>query len=297
MRRQSFSTKHGTLTVDREGADRVSLRDVYAFILSMRWRNLFAAFLGVYVAINALFAGLFVLGGPCIKGARTGSFVDAFFFSIQTLSTIGYGQMSPITNYAEVIVSIESFVGIVGVAVATGIIFTKFARPTSGMVFTEKAVVHHRHGVPSLVFRVANARGGEIVEASIRATALLDEETQEGHRMRRLHDLKLIRDVNPILLMSWTVVHPIDEDSPLYGLSEHDLHDQDVRFIMNVTGIDGTFMQSVYAYQLYLAADIVFEHTFADVVVPQDDIGTRFTLDMTRFNELVPCEDGRVRQD
>ena len=151
-------------------------------------------------------------------------------------------------------------------------------------------VIHKRHGVPSLVFRVANARGGEIVEASIRATALLTEETPAGHRMRRLHDLKLIRDVNPILIMSWTVVHPIDSDSPLYGMSEADLHEHDVRFIMNVTGIDGTFMQSVYHYRLYMADDVVFEHAFADVVVAQEDSRTRFTLDMTQFDRLVPID-------
>ena len=136
LRRRPFSTNYAHFTVDREGAGRTRLRDVYASILSMRWRNLVAAFLIAYIVVNGLFALLFTLGGDCIAGAEPGSFLDAFFFSIQTLSTIGYGQMSPITNYAEVVVAVESFVGIVGVAVATGIIFTKFARPTSGMVFT-----------------------------------------------------------------------------------------------------------------------------------------------------------------
>ncbi|MEM6730363.1 MAG: ion channel [Myxococcota bacterium] len=289
-RKRTLETSYSRFrVVISRDADHVGLRDLYALILSTSWPRLFLGLGLLYFASNAVFATLFWLGGNCIEGARPGNWLDMFFFSIQTLSTIGYGQMSPITVYAEWIVSLESFLGIASVAVATGIIFTKFARPTAGMVFTEKAVIHRRDGVPCLVFRVANARGGDVVEATLRATALLTHETSEGHRMRQLHDLDLLRNANPLLLMSWTVIHEINERSPLYGLTPEDIKKSDVRVICSLTGVDGTFMQTVYVYNMYLPEDLVFNATFADVVIPQDR--ARFHLDMSQFNVLHPVTD------
>jgi inward rectifier potassium channel len=238
----------------------------------------------LYVTANAFFATIYLILGDSISGAEQGSFVDALAFSIQTMSTIGYGGMTPKGTWADVLVGVESLVGLLLLALATGIVFTRFARPTAGVIFSDKAILGTRDGQPCLMFRLANERGSDIVEASLRVTALMDEVTTEGHRMRRLHDLALLRGTTPLLLMSWLVVHPIDEESPLHGKSAQDLCREDIRFITNMTGIDGTFMQTVYAYHMYTAADIAQDVHFEDVITPLPD--GRFELDLTKFHEV-----------
>ncbi|TNE44346.1 MAG: ATP-sensitive inward rectifier potassium channel 10 [Deltaproteobacteria bacterium] len=245
---------------------RAYLTDLYASLLKMKWRYLLIIFATMYLLLNAAFATLFVSIGDCIHGAQPGSWVDAFFFSIQTLSTIGYGGMTPKGNLSNTLVAIESWLGILGVATFTGIIFTKFARPSARFLFSRRAVVHRRNGIPSLLFRVANERGNYVVEASMRATVLLDETTSEGDRMRKLHDIELVRTFSPIFILSWTAIHVIDETSPLYGLSPQEMIDRDCRMIISMSGIDGVFSQTIHAYHVYYPDELAWNARYVDVV-------------------------------
>jgi inward rectifier potassium channel len=274
-------------TIVRVGQPRAYLRDLYVLLLETKWRYLIAACFAVYGLVNAVFASLYVGSGDCIAGARPGSFFDAFFFSLQTLATIGYGAMSPSGTCGHVLVGIESLVGLLSFAVLTGIIFSKFARPTAGVLWSERAIIANRDGIPYLMFRVANSRGSDIVQASIHVSALLDEVTNEGHSMRRFYDLALERQVTPILLMSWLVMHRIDERSPLYGKSTEDFERGHVSITASLTGMDGTFMQTVYSYHQYQASDLARDAEFEDVIRRLPD--GRFELDLGKFHTLKPA--------
>lgn len=268
----------------RVGQRPAYLRDLYGRLIETEWRYLILICGMAYLLINGSFALLYVEAGDCILGARPGSFFDAFFFSIQTLATIGYGAMSPQGTCGHVLVGIQSLVGLLSFAVVTGIVFAKFARPSSGVVFSDKAVISLRDGTPHLLFRLANARGSDIIQASIHVAALMDDVTREGHQMRRFFDLELERDTTPLLLMSWLVMHRIDAQSPLYGKSAEDFARGDVRVVASVTGMDGTFMQTVYAYHQYLPGHIVHGGEFEDVIRRLPD--GRFELHLGKLHDL-----------
>jgi inward rectifier potassium channel len=257
--------------------------DFYARLLRAPWHRVIFLFAGFYALANAIFAVLYLIAGDAIQNAEPGSFLDAFSFSVQTMATIGYGAMSPRGVSGNALVLAESFTGLVALALATGIVFSKFARPRAGILFSERAVIGDRDGVPTLMFRVANSRGSDIAGAEMRVTALIAEQTAEGEWMRRFHDLALVRDKTPLLLMSWLVMHPIDAASPLHGLGEAGW--ADVQIYANVTGIDGIYGQTVYAYHLYTDADIARRARFADVIRILPD--GRRELDLRKFHDVV----------
>src|SRR5262249_27800340 len=152
----------------------------------------------------------YLAGGRCLENARPGSFGDAFFFSVQTMATVGYGKITPLTTYANVLVTAETLMGVLGFAMATGLFFSKFARPTARVLFSRRAVVQRRGGKPYLVFRMANRRSNQIVEAQLKVT-LVRAETVDGEQMRRFHELELVRSRHPVLALTWTAFHLIDE--------------------------------------------------------------------------------------
>jgi len=260
--------------------------DFYARLLRAPWYRVILLFATFYAVANALFAALYLLAGDAIQNARPGSFLDAFSFSVQTMATIGYGAMSPRGVAGNVLVLAESFTGLVALALATGIVFSKFARPRAGVLFSHRAVISVRNGVPSLMLRIANSRGSDIADAAVRVTALITEITAEGELMRRFHDLTLMRDKSPLLLMSWLIIHPIDERSPLHGRSPADF--ADIQIYASATGIDGVYGQTVYAYHLYTAAHLVHGGRFADVIRALPD--GRRELDLRKFHDVVAAD-------
>lgn len=170
---QRVLDRDGRINIVRIGAPNSLVGDLYHFLLIASWPRLLALFVLSYLGANAVFAGLYVLGGDSIEGARPGSFADAFFFSVQTMATIGYGHLVPRTLWAQVLVTAESFVGLMGLALATGMVFAKFSRPTARVLFSRSAVITARDGVPCLMFRMANQRGNQIVEARIHVVLAL----------------------------------------------------------------------------------------------------------------------------
>jgi inward rectifier potassium channel len=262
------------------------LRDFYAGLLVARWPTVLAFFFAAYALVNVTFAGLYLVAGDPIIGSRPGSFEDALSFSVQTLSTVGYGVLSPRPPWGNVLVGLETFVGILLVAFSTGICFTKFARPRAGMVFSSRAVIGLHEGQRCLMIRLANTRGGEIVEASMRLTAIVKTTTAEGRTMRRLHDLALDRTTSPILMLSWLAVHRLDERSPLAGLSAEDMLREEIRIIANVTGIEGTFMQTVYVSAMYEAKEIIHDAHFVDMLSPLP--GGRTRVDLEKLSDIEP---------
>jgi len=267
--------------------------DLYHAFLETSWLAALA-FLGVaFVVANVAFALLYVLCGDCIAGARPGNLLDAFFFSVETIATIGYGQMVPRTTLANALVTVEAFSGLLGLALVTGLVFSKFARPTARVMFSKVAVIARRNGQPCLMFRMANERATRIAEAQVRVALVRNEVTQEGERMRRPYDLLLERDRSPIFALSWTVIHPITEQSLLYGATPESLAAQGAELSVSMTGLDLTFAQTIHARHSYASADIIPDARFVDVFTPLAD-GTP-QIDYRHFHEWVPIDTVREK--
>ena len=269
--------------------DRLSFHaDLYHAILRLSWPS-FLAFISLAFALtNLLFASLYVAQPGCIQNAS--SFLDLFFFSIETFATIGYGVMAPQTPYAHTIVSLEALAGIAASAMITGLTFARFARPTAKVLFSNKMVIAPRDGIPHLTFRVANWRRNQIVEARLSVFILGTERTREGEVLRRPMPLALVRDSNPFFALSWTVLHKIDESSPLYGEGLADLRGQGADIFLTLTGLDETLMQTITARWRYTLDDLVPNARFVDVLSIRED-GTR-VIDYDKFHDVVPIGGG-----
>lgn len=269
--------------IDVVNLPRASLSyDLYHRSLRASWT---ATLLGIGVlvmVVNLIFAvGFWLTDG--IAGARPGSFADAFFFSVQTLGTIGYGNHYPNTAAANALVTIESIVGLLVFAISTGLIFAKFSIPTARIAFSRVAVVSPLNGVPSLAFRVGNLRGNYVVDATIRLTLTRLETTSEGKSVYRMLDLKLLRERSPSLGRTWSIIHSIDESSPLHGATAQSLVQTDAEIQAALTGIDSTSSQTVHARYRYDADDILFGKRFRDMLSPVRN--GRVQLDFGNFHE------------
>ena len=261
-------------------------RDPYHLLLTLPW----PWFLGLvslgYVVSNALFAVAYLIGGDGIANARPGNFFDAFFFSIQTMASIGYGAMYPKSDYANTLVAIESLVGLMVLAMGTGLAFARFSRPTARVVFSQVAVVAPFDGVPTLMFRVANKRRNQILEAQLRLSLVRDEINAEGQFIRRFYQLRLVRSQNPVFILTWLAMHPIDENSPLYGATPEMLATAETMLIVTLTGIDETVSQTIHDRHSYIAPEILWNHRFVDIICRKPD-GQRF-VDYSHFHNVEP---------
>jgi inward rectifier potassium channel len=277
-----------TLNIVKLGVPRLHFADLYHRLLTLSWPQFFLLICLSYVLTNSLFALAYLAGGDCIANARPGSFKDAFYFSVQTMATIGYGAMYPRTDYANTIVAIEAFYALWGVAMVTGLAFSRFSRPTARVLFSRVAVIAPFNGVPTLMYRAGNQRFNQILEAQQRATLIRDEVTLEGVFMRRFYDLQLMRSQSPIFALSWTVMHAIDQSSPLYQLTAKDLIECQAEIVITLTGIDETVSQTIHARHSFVAAEIVWNMRFVDIILRMPDGG--WVVDYTRFHDVKPVE-------
>ena len=261
--------------------------DLYHWLLKISWLLFLALIVLAYLAINCLFALAYLVGSNNIENAQPGSFMDAFSFSVQTMATIGYGAMYPGTLYAHILVTIEVFVGLMAVAMSTGLMFARFSRPTARIIFSRVAVICPYNGIPTLMFRTANRRSNFIMEAQVRVTLMYSQISEEGHFFRRLYDLQLIRSETPTFSLTWTVMHPIDEASPLNGNLERIFSQEDTRLVVTLTGLDETVAQTVHAHRYYYPRDIFPNYSFVDILIPHKSGNN--SIDYDRFNDVKPC--------
>jgi inward rectifier potassium channel len=262
-------------------------RDSYHWVLSLTWPR-FALFLGIsYVVINLLFAALYVVRPGCIADLEAGSFPLAFFFSVETLATVGYGHNYPATVYGHVIVTIEIFLGMIWLAVITGLIFVRFARPTARIVFSNCLVIGLFDGRLSMMYRVANLRHTSMAEAEFRLLYSRDERVAEGQDIRRFYELKVYPDRMVSFPAALIIRHTIDEQSPLYGATYESLEKEDAFFVASTLALELVMAASVQSAQDYAVENIRFDERFVDVYTELPD--GRLTVDYGRLHETEEC--------
>ena len=266
------------------GHNKARLSDVYVKLLDASWSRLLVIIILSYFALNFLFAGLYFSFAADIENARSDSFWDAFFFSVQTLATIGYGRMAPVGAVANVLVTIEALTGFAFYAVVTGLVFAKFSRPTARVLFSDKAVICSYNGVPHLMLRLANERGNRIVDAKATLTLLKLDKSVEGHQMRRFHDLQLVRERVPLLRLTWTVMHALTKDSPLYEVTPEFLQTNEVEVVVSLSGVDETLSQTIYARHSYVDNEILCGYKFKDILSQRSD--NRLEVNYELFHEV-----------
>ena len=249
-----------------KGQDAGRFMDFYHDVLTASWPGFVVRLAALFLTVNLVFAILYVTDRGGISNARPGSFADAFFFSVQTLGTLGYGVMAPRTLYTNILVTGESFAGILIIALFAGMIFARFSRPFARVVFSRNAVVTQFEGRPTLMFRAANQRGNSILDASATISLASNYTTLEGHRMRRFQELKLLRASNPLFALSWTMMHPLDETSPLYNVGMAEMIEHDMEIVVMLSGMDETISDRIYARYSYMPEEVLWHRRFVDVV-------------------------------
>ena len=274
--------------VDIIGARSGGFADAYHALIKTSWPRLFLAVALVFLGINAVFGcAYWAVGG--IANARSTSFLDHFFFSVHTFGTIGYGSMYPTTTPSELVMTLEALSSLFLTAVMTGLAFAKFARPTARVLWSNVAVVSDREGVPTLMIRMANERRNHVVDASLRLSVLRNEVTREGERVRRFVDLPLVRASSPSFLLTWTVMHQITRDSPLYRATVESLTAESAEMVMTMTGLDEVLSQTVHARHSYIPHEVVFGARYADVIAPRKADG-KAVLDFRKFHDTLPAK-------
>jgi inward rectifier potassium channel len=245
------------------------------------------AFIGgaalVFIAFNAVFAVLYWFGDQPISNVPDRAYIDYLYFSIETLSTAGYGDMHPQTHYGHFIATVELFTGIFSMSLMTGLVFARFSRPNARLLFADNPVISNHEGKPTLMVRLANERHNIISNATARLWLFRNIVSLEGQSIRRFYELPLVRNESPALALSWTLFHVIDEQSPLYGLDAGDLEASNVSLVLVVSGYDVVAAQTVHARKSYDYSDIRFGHRYADILGNAED--GRLRIDYGKFHQ------------
>ena len=287
--RRRLLNRDGSFNVKRDGLRPLSSLSLYHFLLTVSWPRFLMLVGATYMAVNLLFAAAFLLCGPDAlagKVERGGRFLNDFFFSVQTFATIGYGSITPATLGANLLVTLESVVGLLGFALATGLVFARFSRPTARILFSRHAIIAPYGDGQALMFRIANARSSQIIELEAKVMLSRFEGSGKG---RGFHNLPLERDRVAFFPLSWTIVHPIDEESPLWGITAADLVASRIEVLVLLTGIDEGFSQTVHARSSYDGDEIVWGARFANIFNPAREDGI-LSIDIGRLHEIEDVE-------
>ncbi len=282
--------KDGSFNVNRVGAEKFKPYEIYHLLISMSWRKFIFGILMLYLIMNLVFATIYYwvgvehLAGIDLAGSETQKFLDAFFFSSQTLTTLGYGRIAPIGSLASSVAAIESMLGLLGFALATGLLYGRFSRPEAKILYSTKAVIAPYKNITAFMFRICNQRSNQLIEVEVEITLAY---TEPGKTVRNYLAVPLERKKINLFPLSWTVVHPIDEASPFYGMNEADIIEMKAEFVILVKAFDDTFSQTVYSRSSYRAEEIIFGAKFLPMFSQQADGITRLDLGLIDAMEHV----------
>lgn len=280
--------RDGTFNVSRGGLPLFKSLNLYQALQSVSWWQFNLIFIGFYLLLNLLFASLYYLCGPDaltgIQGLGPGErFLESFFFSAQTLTTVGYGHIAPQSLVANLLVVIEAFIGLSGFAVAAALMFARFSRPTAKILFSNQAVIGPYHGVTSFAFRIANGSPNELIEVEVRILLCMTQSRGEV-RTRQFHELDLERHKISFFPMDWTVAHPMTENSPLSTVSPQELRKRDAEFLVLINAVDDKSAQVVHARSSYKWNEVVWGARFKDMYRHTRD--GRVSINLKRIHDI-----------
>jgi inward rectifier potassium channel len=280
-----MKVRDNAFDLHKTGVERFDWRDPYHLAVTISWPMFVGVAFGGLLALNAIFAALYLFEPGAIQNLPRGDLARAFFFSLETLATVGYGEMAPQSLYGHCVTGIEIVVGMAWVAIFTGLLFVRFSRAQSKILFAEKIVITPHNGAPTLMVRIANGRMTMLSHATARLAVLMPERSAEGYASRNVHDLRLVRDTLPIFPLTWTMMHVIDETSPLRGLGPEELLAKDVRLFLAVDARDAALGQVVQDLAAYRPHQIAFGYRYVDAVTV-DEHG-RTAADISLLSEMI----------
>lgn len=276
----------GSYEFRKKGVSRFDLRDPYHLAIALTWPQFLIALFALYLSVTVVFAALFWLAPGSVAHARPYSFADNFFLSIETLATVGYGEMYPATFYGHLVAAIEIICGVAFTAILTGLTFVRFSRPRARLVFAANPVLAPHNGKPTLMIRIGNGRTTVLADARATLNVLLTEKTAEGGLLHRGHELRLERAHMPLFPFYWTLMHVLDEQSPLHGCDAARMSEWNAQIFVTLEARDPTLATTVYDIRSYAAADIRFGTRYGDAVTTAED-GTP-VLDLGNIGALRP---------
>jgi inward rectifier potassium channel len=288
--RRRLLNRDGSFNVALEGLNPLSSLGLYQWLLRISWPHFLLFICVLYIAINALFAGAYLLCGPDALQTSTGSFANqpfyrAFYFSVDTFATIGYGNIYPVGVAANTLVTIEALLNILSVALVTGVVFARFSRPSARIIYSRNAVVAPYRGKTALEFRIANARSSQLIDVQVQAILTKIEPTPNGSTMRKFYELPLERQRVVFFPLSWTVVHPIEPGSPMWGLTQKDLLAADAELLVLLIATDETISQTVHSRSSYQADEIVWGAKFANMFMRSASEGI-IGMNLNRIHDI-----------
>lgn len=285
-RAHRFITRDGRVNIKKEGLSRHQPKDWYHLLLTVGWIKLLSIAGSAYLLINAVFGLLYLLEPGGVSNTRPYNFFDHFFFSVHVFSTLGFNQLNPMSFYSNMLVTIESFTGWCSFGLITGVLFSRFSRPSARVMFTHYATIAPYEGVPTLIFRAANRRGNQILQAQIHVSLTRNEKTLEGENVRRVYDLKLLRSTSSFFNLTWTVRHAIDTNSPLFGETHESLKQSETEIVVLLSGIDDAFGQTVHGRFAYNHEEVLFGYRFVSMFGRDEHRSP--IVDFTKFDEVEP---------
>jgi inward rectifier potassium channel len=293
QRQLRLLNRDGSFNVQRRGRGLSSFL-AYSNLVSTTWNRFFVFVGAVYLALNGCFAVLYDACGPhglfnTVDTGIASPILRAFFFSIHTSATIGYGSTVPVGLATNTLVALESVVSMLGIAIVTGLVFARFSRPVADILFSQKAVMSWIGENRAFEFRIINTRNNQIIDLHVRLLVSRFEDHPSGTAVRRYYPLSLERESVVFFPLSWTVVHIVDKNSPLYGVTEDQLCASGAEFLILLTGMDETFSQVVNARSSYRANEIIWDAKFSDIFI-YDPEGRMAGIDMKRFHDTVPFQ-------
>ena len=266
------------------GVDIKFFHDTYHYAMTSSWPVFFAVFAVFFIALNFFFAILYSLGDNAIANLYPHGFWGAFFFSVETLATVGYGDMHPQSVYGHIISTAEIFTGMSGIAMVTGVMFARFSRPKSKILFTKHPVTYRHNGEHVLSIRIANTRLNIIAEASAKLRYLYMETTAEKTKFLKIVDLPLKRDQHPMFSLGWNLFHIVDENSPFFHRNIKDMEHVQARLILSFDGIDEATSQTIRARRVYSWETFRFNHRYKEFSSNDSDMNNH--LDYNLFDEI-----------
>jgi inward rectifier potassium channel len=281
-----MSVPGAAMEIRKSGISQFDFRDPYHFAVTISWGAFAAILLILILTINVIFAGLYLARPGAVQNLPPGDFPMAFFFSLETLATVGYGEMAPQSLYGHGVAGVEILIGMAFTAIMTGLLFVRFSKPRARFLFADKAVIATHNGKPTFMLRIANGRFTMLTHATAKVGILMAETTHEGQLYRGVHDLKLARGEIPIFPLTWTLMHVIDETSPLHGLDAKDLARLDARFFLAVDARDTALGALVQDIRNYPHEKVIFGMRYADAVSTDEE--GRTTADLSRLSLMIP---------